>query len=200
MEKRNRKLTKYLLVLYLILLVWVVIFKCGIPKEIMGNLYTNDPIGFGPAIAKYMDLNLYERFTYDFFLLDGVDEIVKNVFLNILVFLPFGLLISLLINNHKMVMTIVISFITSLLFEIFQLFTSFGCFSFIDLLCNVIGGILGVLVYLFLMRIVTKENTNKVIYRTCIISFVIFIPVLIFACIYTGINFEYIIYRFSYHF
>ena len=200
MERKNRKLTIYLLMLYLVLLVWVVVFKCAIPREIMGNLFESDPLKFGPVIGEYMELDLYHRFIFDFVRPDKAYEIFNDALLNILVFIPMGLLVALVAKKYKKTMPIITSFILSLSIELFQLFTAFGSFSFIDLLSNVIGGILGMLLYLLLMRIVTQENVNKVIYHTCIISFVIFIPVLIFAIVQTSLNFEYIIYRFSYYF
>ncbi|GAV25394.1 VanZ family protein [Carboxydothermus islandicus] len=76
----------------------------------------------------------------------GISRI--NIIANIAAFIPLGfLLLRLLDKGNKFKKIILISLILSLLFEIIQLITGIGNFDIDDVILNVIGSMVGVIVY-----------------------------------------------------
>lgn len=72
----------------------------------------------------------------------------KNVIGNILLFVPFGYFVSFYLNNLKWYIALFLTFITSLSTEIIQM--NIGrSFDIDDILLNVVGGLLGYLIYKF---------------------------------------------------
>jgi glycopeptide antibiotics resistance protein len=101
--------------------------------------------------------------------------------LNMLVFVPFGILITHFIKRKRVVKVLLITFIISLIIELFQLYTIIGAFMLNDLLINVIGGLIGSILYI----IITKNN-KYILYNILLILF-IFIELIIVS--YLLINF-----------
>lgn len=73
-------------------------------------------------------------------------EFIRNVIGNILLFLPFGFYVGYYLKKSKLSLITIISFITSLTIELIQ--TKIGrTFDIDDIILNIIGGILGFLIY-----------------------------------------------------
>lgn len=77
---------------------------------------------------------------------------VKEVFLNIIMTIPFGLLYSILKKNINLIKVIVSTFLFSLSIELTQLIMTIfllrhRSFDVTDLITNTIGGIIGYLIY-----------------------------------------------------
>ena len=197
-KKLSKILVILLFVLYLVLLTWVVIFKCAIPKEILGNECQLNPIKFGPVIQEYMDASLKERFLFQFTHPTDAIKVVTEFLLNIAVFIPLGIIFPLMIKKSKWWLNLITGFLISVLIEIIQLLTAFGGFEIYDLIANTLGTILGGFIYNLLIKIIKEEKQTKVINITCIISFIIFVPILIYSLYSLISNFDYIIYRISY--
>jgi len=112
----------------------------------------------------------YERANYKFFYTikrfynSGSNENSwANVGGNILLFIPFGILVPMLLKQKfKLFKTVVLAFALSFAFELFQLFTGCGFFDVDDILLNTFGGIIGVIVYaigkLFIIPQIHKER------------------------------------------
>ena len=75
-----------------------------------------------------------------------------NVFGNILIFIPFGMFISAYINSKKVYPVFVVALFTSAVVELVQLKIG-RSFDIDDILLNVIGSIIGYLLYKFLKSI-----------------------------------------------
>ena len=70
----------------------------------------------------------------------------RNVIGNILLFLPFGFYVGYYLKKAKLSLITIISFVTSLTIELIQ--TKIGrTFDIDDIILNIIGGILGFLIY-----------------------------------------------------
>ena len=80
----------------------------------------------------------------------GSNLFIKNVIGNILMFLPFGFFVGFILKSERVIEIINISLIASLTIECVQMVIG-RVFDIDDILLNVIGGILGWLVY-FLFR------------------------------------------------
>lgn len=99
----------------------------------------------------------------------------RNVIGNIALFIPFGFMIADMLKERagktNVLITLLITFITSLTIEIIQMFIG-RSFDIDDILLNLIGGALGFLVY-HITRIIYKHIPDK--YKTNRIKFIFFI-------------------------
>lgn len=182
----NEKLLKIfsivLFICYLILLIWIVVFKCNYNSSML------------KTYGYFSQMNLEQRFK--FFLVPFNDYFIEpftqtrmNTFqddmLNIAIFIPLGLYVSYFIKNRKFLKTLGIAFILSATFEVFQLFSLVGAFASKDLITNLLGAILGYLIF----RLIYKKN-NGVIRLTIlnvlsIFGVITFVPIAIFAIVNT---------------
>ena len=89
-----------------------------------------------------------EMFRYEF----GTKLFFHNVIGNMLMFIPFGFLISYFLKLEKPYSIIILSFITSVTIEVTQLLIG-RVFDIDDLILNVIGGFIGFLLFYILGKI-----------------------------------------------
>lgn len=83
----------------------------------------------------------------------GSSLFYKNIFGNVLLFLPYGIFIGKYVKLEKTSIVMVISFITSLSIEVIQ-FLIGRVFDVDDIILNVLGGVIGFIIY----RIFKKFN------------------------------------------
>ncbi len=76
----------------------------------------------------------------------------KNVFGNILMFIPFGLLTSIYLKPNKFYLPFCLTFLASLAIEFTQMIIG-RSFDIDDIFLNIIGGIIGYLIYKILDKI-----------------------------------------------
>lgn len=93
----------------------------------------------------------------------------RNIFLNILLFVPFGILIPLWGERfRKCRVTLLGGFAFSLLIESVQLITSLGIFETDDLIGNVFGAALGWGLMTLILALAEKEKISKVKILGCL--------------------------------
>lgn len=139
--------------LYILLLIKVILFKYPIDmtvETLKGNnmdmfkkriLYSSNFIPFR-TIYKYSTVDI------------GFNISVSNILGNIIAFMSLGFLLSLLKERLRELKKIFkIAFIISLTFEIIQLITGLGQFDVDDIILNVLGGVLGFLIYKIFCKI-----------------------------------------------
>lgn len=85
----------------------------------------------------------------------------SEVWQNLLVFLPFGLYMGLLLPKHHLLLRLLPAFLTSLLFELIQLFSGIGAADVTDLLSNTVGALLG-LIAIAVFNKILKSRTLPV--------------------------------------
>ncbi|HEO3244238.1 TPA: VanZ family protein [Streptococcus agalactiae] len=136
MKKKN--ILKILLFIYLILLSWLVLFKLGFSISDMRRVRDVNFIPF------YYD-NIIEG---DLFWLEPI--------FNILIFIPFGILLKKISCGIKINQAFLIFLVVSLFFEIMQYIMSIGASDITDVITNVLGGVIGFLV----ADIFTKRKNN----------------------------------------
>ena len=86
----------------------------------------------------------------------------SQIFLNILLFVPFGVLTAELIHKRLPVWTTVIAgMILSALVEVIQLVCRVGTFETDDLIHNTLGTALGILLWYGIRAIIKKRKENK---------------------------------------
>ena len=175
--KRLNILSIILFCIYILLLIWIVLFKCNIYLSITNGYF------------EFKTLTLKERF--DYYLIPFIDYInndstqtfikFKDGILNVFVFIPLGLYLSFFLKKNKFINVIIYSFLISLLFEIIQLFSLLGSFQTEDLILNLFSGLLGYIIY----KIIYKEKNIKVLNILSLICIIILTPILIYGVINT---------------
>ena len=175
--KRLNILSIILFCIYILLLIWIVLFKCNIYLSITNGYF------------EFKTLTLKERF--DYYLIPFIDYInndstqtfikLKDGILNVFVFIPLGLYLSFFIKKNKFIKVIFYTFLISLLFEIIQLFSLLGSFQTEDLILNIFSGLLGYIIY----KIIYKEKNIKVLNILSLICIIILTPILIYGVINT---------------
>lgn len=104
----------------------------------------------------------------------------KNVVGNMVMFIPYGFLVSHYFKLKKVYLTLFLSFIASLMIEYSQLLIG-RVFDVDDIMLNVIGGLLGFLLYILMKVIVNKfSNVLKREYIFNIIGVALVIGVLVY--------------------
>ena len=175
--KKLNILSIILFCIYILLLIWIVLFKCNIYLSITNGYF------------EFKTLTLKERFDYylipfiDYFNNDSTQTFIKfkDGILNVFVFIPLGLYLSFFIKKNKFINVIIYSFLISLLFEIIQLFSLLGSFQTEDLILNLVAGLLGYIIY----KIIYKEKNIKVLNILSLICIIILTPILIYGVINT---------------
>ena len=175
--KRLNILSIILFCIYILLLIWIVLFKCNIYLSITNGYF------------EFKTLTLKERFDYylipfiDYFNNDFTQTFIKlkDGILNVIVFIPLGLYLSFFIKKNKFIKVIFYTFLISLLFEIIQLFSLLGSFQTEDLILNTFSGLLGYIIY----KIIYKEKNIKVLNILSLIFIIILTPILIYGVINT---------------
>ncbi len=171
MIKFNKKLMYTSLVIYILLLVWVIVFK-----------WTNGEI-VQDCILTFRRLDLFERYVACkpwFSELDLIDMV-----LNVLLFLPMGLYYILLLKRKYLIL--IIGFLLTFVFEISQFFTCIGMFNYYDILGNMLGCILGYVLFLLFNRFVSRKFIDTV----NVVIIALFTPLCMYAIITTVSNFHY---------
>lgn len=189
-EKTLNLLSKIIFIIYIGLIIWIVMFKCNLIDSM------ND------AYIFLKDMSIKERilvFSTPFknYFMESINS-PKYVFteddlLNVIIFIPMGLYLSYFIKNRKFLKSLLITFGVSLFFELFQLFTVIGSFTIQDLMTNVIGGIIGYLVYkLIFIKKESKQRTT-ILNVISIIGIIVFVPILLYGIINTIKHFDFYI-------
>ncbi|MBQ9783984.1 MAG: VanZ family protein [Clostridia bacterium] len=177
-------LSKIVFILYLFLLIWVVVFKCNI---FLNGLYIH--------YEKMAHLSIFERISLnsipfiEYFLPEykyELLEMLRDDLLNILLFVPFGLYLSYFSTKNKLFKTVLIILLSSFLLEVFQLFSLLGVFSTKDIILNILGGILGYLIY----KLIYRESRVMIFNIISMIIIIFSFSLSIYALINTIKNIE----------
>ena len=165
-------------IIYLVLLIWVVIFKSTIP-EIFIYDYIRKPISYR-----------FERgivpFSHSYYQYVSLDMI-----LNVIAFMPLGFYLPFMVKKRY---AFPIVALVSMLFETIQLLTGFGWFDIVDLMVNVLGGFLGIGIYALLRPKLKDEIINKANAVFTIVFGIVALGVIIYLPIYfiLGEPFDYV--------
>lgn len=92
----------------------------------------------------------------------------KNVLGNMLLFVPFGYFVNYILKNRKFIIGTFLTLITSLSIELIQM--NIGrSFDIDDIILNIIGGIVGYIIYVILYNI--KEKLPKLLRNEWVYNF-----------------------------
>lgn len=145
-EIRLKTITSVQFVLYLLILVWIILFKLQFTLSDIDHMRSINLIPFHYSTA------VSEQFHFG--------EVRDNV----LIFIPFGILLSMLASEMKLRSKILILLATSLVLETMQYILAIGGTDITDLITNVSGGAIGIGLYTFLLKAAKdKQKIDMVI-------------------------------------
>ncbi|EPN9336289.1 VanZ family protein [Enterococcus faecalis] len=134
--------------LYIIFLIWVVLFKLAVSYSDILN-----QIG-----SQSRNIN---------FIPFGQSNIVngsigwKEIIYNIVIFLPFGVLLNVVLKKWSMKKQIMLMFCFSLSMESLQFIFKLGATDITDLLMNTLGGVVGIAIYSLLRRYISENALDR---------------------------------------
>lgn len=126
-RKKNICLVSCLFAVYLVLLVWIILFKLQFSISDLDRIRKINLIPF------YYDNGI------------GIEFHLKELLENIVLFIPFGIYLSMYMQNLKQ--KILIIFVTSFTLEVMQYILAVGGTDITDLITNTCGGIIGIFLY-----------------------------------------------------
>lgn len=84
----------------------------------------------------------------------GKNDLIAEVFWNYILFIPIGILLSMLLPGKRSWLAVVFGMLMSSGIELAQLFLHRGLFEFDDIIHNTLGTVIGVCLFLLVRRIV----------------------------------------------
>lgn len=142
-NKNNQvKLTLGLFVVYFLVLIWIIIFKMQFSINTLPHFRGLNLIPFAGSAIKNNQIDYNE------------------IILNMMVFIPFGLYLSMIKLNWSFWKKIISIAGVSVLFELLQFLFAIGGADVTDFISNTLGGAVGIGFYIVFSKIL-KEKTNK---------------------------------------
>lgn len=157
---------------YVFLLVWIIIFKCTLP-----NTFSTD---FISKSIEYRFTRGIVPLSYSFYTYQAQD-----IILNVLVFLPLGIYLPFMLKKWWAFLIIPA---VSILFEVIQLLTGFGWFDTMDIISNVLGGYVGVGIYVLLRPRIKDKIINKINFIATVVFGLVAVAILIYLPLYFTIG------------
>jgi glycopeptide antibiotics resistance protein len=139
------RITRILLIAYLLVLVWVLLFKLGVQFSYMDERRVN-LVPFRQVLTGQGRLDLAETL------------------LNILIFVPLGLYVAILFRRWTLGARIILVLIASVLLEGLQFVARIGAFDATDLVNNWVGGLFGLFLFMAMEKILgSSERAQKIV-------------------------------------
>ena len=145
-QEQQRKMTKILFIIYVIILTWVILFKMQTDFSVMFQM-------------RFRSINLIPF--QGSVIVNGKVEL-SEIILNIVAFLPVGIYVAMLKEDWNIIQKAAPAFFISLAFEAAQYMFGIGASDITDLLGNTLGGVIGIFVY-FLLSKMFKKNAMKIV-------------------------------------
>lgn len=147
---RKKEKTSFLIlllfVIYMILLVWIIVFKLQFSISELDTCRSINLIPF------YYDNEVGVRF--------HMTEVVENI----AIFAPLGIYLCMLKHEPRFFIKLMFILGISLALEVLQYIFAIGRSDITDLLTNTFGGILGIVIYIVLVKLFrSRKRVNKVI-------------------------------------
>ena len=161
MRRKSCQFMLILFLIYLILLVWIILFK------LQFSIHDLDMVRSVNFIPFYYDKEI------------GTEFHLKEVFENLLIFVPMGIYLQMLLPKGRFHGKLAVIAGTSLLLETAQYVLAIGRSDITDLLTNTTGGLLGLALYCIIARLLrNRERADKLFLVLAVIASVIFIGLL----------------------
>lgn len=192
MQQRNKGCASVAVALYSLILIFALLFKSTTPdnyKWILEHYYDTKYLSPNLADRIFVVLHPWRYATFAERFLN------QNAYLNVLVFIPFGIFCSFLYEKKILRSATMASLGLSLLIEVAQLFTMIGNYGIGDVICNTLGGFFGALLFLavcqnnFVQRH-AKKILTVMIGISCVALFILVYTAALHMDIYLDILFR----------
>lgn len=153
----QKRLISVIFFLYLLFIIRVIVFKYPLSQmqEIV-NSWQKDVVLEGLNTANFVPFKTIKMYI-QYYDLPGLRSF-SNLFGNVLIFIPVGLMLPMV---HRASKNILVAIINTLFFivgiEVFQLFSNFGAFDVDDIILNMFGVLIGSCIY----KIVRKSEKEE---------------------------------------
>ena len=134
-----RKLIKISFILYVLLLSWIIVLKFRI---------------------NISDLKYIRKIN----LIPFRSNNLKEAMVNLILFVPLGMYLKYLFKDKKILNVLVIA-LTSLFYEVLQYIFHIGVSDITDIIINVIGGVIGILLINVITKIINKLKCSNLLKR-----------------------------------
>lgn len=160
-----------ILFLYILLLFWIIALKCNMEVTISDTRFMNAGTTLIERFRMYLS---YRIFFVDF----------EDAFVNVMFFLPLGMVLPFIIRKHPYLNTVVWGALISIGFEVFQIVSCVGMFTYADIIFNTLGALIGAILH----RALINTAKEKSLTTAFVVHILILIPVLIYAAFNTVNN------------
>lgn len=143
-SNRQKIASMFVFGLYLFLLIWLVLFKFSTDLTALSRFRSVNLIPFQESLIINETLSLEE------------------IFLNMLIFIPFGVYISILKYEWSFAKKAVSCLLLSLTFETLQFIFAIGASDITDLIGNTSGGVIGIWSCSLLQNILPKQVISAI--------------------------------------
>ncbi|MGX7205062.1 VanZ family protein [Enterococcus pingfangensis] len=144
----NKKLSSALLISYLLLLIWILLFKFSLS-------FSDIAVRLDQAVRSVNLLPFQGSKVVNGRL------VLNEIILNGLIFVPLGVLLGISAKNFSLIKKVAFIFSFSLVIELLQFILGIGVTDVTDLLMNSVGGILGIGVYQGLSLLVPETKLDR---------------------------------------
>jgi len=155
-----KKISKILLATYLLILLWLVLFKFKVNFSVFSDNHTRNL-----NLIPFADLSR---------------DNLRDVIYNFVGFIPFGLLLGVTLKRTSFWRRLAYILLFSLALEVIQFVLALGVMDITDVFTNALGGLLGLLLYNLSNKNVDTEKLDRSITITGV---VLLIPSVIFLSI-----------------
>lgn len=162
---KEKRATRFVFFIYFLVLVWIVMFKMKFSLD---------------------DLPHYRALNLDPFH-DALNHPIRTreVIDNVIIFIPYGILMAMMRSKRSFFSKIFPIFLTSLTFETLQYVFSIGSTDVNDVITNTLGGLIGIFIF-WIFKKVFRRDAEKVVITLALILIVLLVIFIAFYYLLTG--------------
>ena len=138
-------------ILYMLVLFWIIILKCNMKVPISDTRALNE------------GKDLWQRFS-EYLVTKTVKTDFKDSVVNVILFLPVGMLLPFFFKKWKYLKTCAVGFLITAFLEIFQIISCYGWFTYADIIHNTAGAAIGALIHFLLLKIAKEKPLSITFY------------------------------------
>jgi glycopeptide antibiotics resistance protein len=155
-ENMEKVLSRALLIVYLLILVWLVLFKFSFNLSVMHNGTGLNLIPFAASGNMHGGINFSE------------------IILNCLFFIPLGLLLGVNLKKTEFIWKLSLVIMFSLTAEIIQFIFAMGAADITDVITNTTGGFLGLAIYELCKKFASDKKLDRTVITVGVVLFLVF--------------------------
>ena len=148
-QKKYQKILMGLFIIYLVMLVWIILFKFSFSIGELEHIRNINFVPFKGAMITNGKINFSE------------------MYMNMFIFAPFGVYLGVLFPNWKGYGKVFTVFFASVILEVLQYILAIGRTDITDVINNTLGGLVGLLVYVLIGKAAKSEERARGIVFWC---------------------------------